>query len=93
MGEYGGFVWKPFSFSFQIIFLEAATLTKSFPSFCGGEGGWGESCVEDVSNTKSVSSCFCSLLLFFLLSLPMMPTVAGLLLLLELLQVFGFEGS
>lgn len=54
--------------------------------------GWGGG-VEIVSDIKVSSSCVHFVLLLFLLNLPMMPAVAGLLVLLELLQVFGLEAT
>lgn len=53
----------------------------------------GEGCVEGVSDVESGSSCLYFLLLLLLINVPMMPAVAGLLLLLQLLQVFGLEGT
>lgn len=53
----------------------------------------GEGCVEDDSDTKSVSSCLCSLLLLLLPTVTVMSAVARFLLLLELLEVFGLEGA
>lgn len=59
----------------------------------GGGVGWGGRVAEGVSDTKLGSSCLYLLLLLVLLPLPVMPAVAGLLLLFELLQVFGLEGA
>lgn len=65
-------------------------LSMSLSQFSqGGEGRM----VGGVSDTKLGSSCLYLLLLLFLLPLTMMPAVAGLLLLLKLLQVFGLEGT
>lgn len=68
-----------------------ATLFESLPVFTGVGVRVGEECVEGVSNTKSVSSCFGSLLLLFLLLFflhcltPVMSAVARFLLFFELL--------
>lgn len=80
-----------FLFFFSVCgFFHVATLNESLPVFTGWGGG---RVVEGVSDTKLGSSCLYLLLLLFLLPLTVMPAVAGLLLLLELLQVFGLEGT
>lgn len=80
------FPFLPVCRFFYIFFFHDATLFESLPVFTGVGVRVGEDCAEDVSNTKSVSSCFGSLLLLFLLLLaPVMSAVARFLLLFELL--------
>lgn len=79
-----------FLFFFRFVDFFTLLLSMSLSQFSQGGGG---RVVEGVSDTKLGSSCLYLLLLLFLLPLTVMPAVAGLLLLLELLQVFGLEGT
>lgn len=97
-----GFTRKPLFLSVSqlffpvcgFFFFHAATFIESLPVFMGwGRVVFGGGFEGGASDTKSGSSCLYSLLLPFLLPVPVMSAVTGLLLLLELFQVFGLKGA